>query len=320
MLYIKYIGGLNPRTLDIDFGIETEQTISDCIEELIEVSYEIYKDILDSKISTTIVCGGQSPSYYCLAMMNFSIYNPDLVNIIILPHSKGGVPSKKSEQYLENKMYCDRLLDKKISPQQNVVIIDGVHTGTGIIALENALLYCYPHINITKIAINSAIGVREIEVDKEYILPCEPKFSDIFPRLVNSYHPRDFDNIDLFITEFNIKDNPVAEMIIDISKSYPRINISETEWYKLNNILTDKIISLKIAKESLNYKLSKQKKEEGKNFKPIIIMNRFENKVYKCPICQSVTGTMSVKNPRNTSLFPHRYDCVNKYKIPDEHC
>ena len=46
-------------------------------------------------------------------------------------------------------------------------------------------------------------GISEIRVDQEIILPCEPKFSDTFPRLVQSYHPRDFNNSDLFFVDSN---------------------------------------------------------------------------------------------------------------------
>ena len=71
------------KKLDIYFGITTYQTLGDCVKELIVASYSIYLNLL-SKVNIhpiTIVCGGQSPSYYCLAMMNFKIFNPKLVNI-----------------------------------------------------------------------------------------------------------------------------------------------------------------------------------------------------------------------------------------------
>ena len=40
-------------------------------------------------------------------MMNFKIFDPELVNIIILPHSKAG--QKSTDQLQENKEYCNRL-------------------------------------------------------------------------------------------------------------------------------------------------------------------------------------------------------------------
>ena len=39
----------------------------------------------------------------------------------------------------------------------------------------------------------------------------------------------------------NLEKNPISEMIIDIAKNYPEINVENTLWYKLNNEITDKI-------------------------------------------------------------------------------
>jgi hypothetical protein len=240
--------GAGARKLEIFFGIVTHQTIGDCIKELIEASYNIYDELIKGKYGNpaTIICGGQSPSYYCLAMMNFKIYNPESVNIIILPHSKGG--RKSEDQLKENAEYCKRLKEKGIELNRNVVIIDGVHSGTGILALESALEYCYTNkhdyqnIYVVKIAINATSDIAQIPVDEEIILPCEPKFSDTFPRLVESFHPRDFGNKEKFINNFiNLESNPVAEMIIDIAKGYPEIRVEDTDWFRLNNEATPEI-------------------------------------------------------------------------------
>uniref|UniRef100_A0A6C0E3U9 Uncharacterized protein n=1 Tax=viral metagenome TaxID=1070528 RepID=A0A6C0E3U9_9ZZZZ len=42
------------------------------------------------------------------------------------------------------------------------------------------------------------------------------------------------------------------------------------------------------------------------------------DKIYKCPLCNSLTGTAAVQNPNDTSLFQHAFDCPNKNKIPVE--
>jgi len=230
----KYkLKGGGARKLDIEFGIVTHQTIGDCIKELIEASYDLYSRLLSNsaKHPITIVCGGQSPAYYCLAMMNFSIFNPELVNIVILPHSKGG--TKSYNKISENIKYCERLKERDIRINKNIVIIDGVHSGTGILALESALKHCFSSINVYKIAINAQQGIAEIHVDEEIILPCEPKFSDVFPRLVTHFLPEEIQNrTKKNTTNINKEDNPVAEMIIDIANSNPEIPVEETEWYK----------------------------------------------------------------------------------------
>jgi len=309
-LNLKQYGG-NPIDLNIVFDPVTYQTMADCVKELIEASYNIYNDILRRGVQTTIICGGQSPSYYSLAMMHFSTFNPELVNIVILPHSKGGVKSADITQ--ENILYCERLKEKNIHLFQNVIIIDGVHTGTGILALESALRHCYPDLVISKIALNAQKGIAKIDVDKEIILPCEPKFSDIFPRLVVPYPTWDFNDHSKFITEFQgIDTNQIAQMIIDIAKVFPSTKVEDTEWYKLNNSITDEIRDLK----EIEFKKTEVEKLQTFGFyKPIILTNP---KRYQCPECKTISGTNAPLNPSNLSLFEHDYDCLNKNKIPDE--
>lgn len=317
------------KKINIDFGIITYQTLGDCVKELVESSFEIYNHIINYfSIPVTIICGGQSPAYYCLSMLYSKIYNPEKAEILILPHSKGG---KKSEDQLkENMLYCERLKEKNILLRENVVIIDGVHSGTGILSLESSLKYCFPYINVYKIAINSQKGISKIPVDIEYILPCEPKFSDTFPRLVISYKPSDFRDPSNFINVFNIKDNPIADMIIDLSVSYPDIKIEKSEWYKKNNILTEEIIKVRKDKQisdmeervrlEIEYQREKQVealKEEGGYFKPHILYKNGK-KVYQCPLCKTISGTLAVKYPEKIEYFSHNYDCLNRYKIPKE--
>ena len=67
------IGG--SKKINIDFGIVTYQTLGDCVKELVESSFDIYNYILNYFFyPVTIICGGQSPSYYCLSMMNSKLY------------------------------------------------------------------------------------------------------------------------------------------------------------------------------------------------------------------------------------------------------
>jgi hypothetical protein len=329
--YLKYknkyislkeqIGGLPPRKIEINTGIVTDQTLGDCIKELIDGAYDIYSSILKLPYNTTIICGGQSPSYYCLAMMNFSIYNPK-ANIIILPHSKGGV--KSADQHIENVKYCARLKEKGINLNKNVIIIDGVHSGVGILALEDALKYCYPGTNVQKYAINYGPGISRIPVDKEYYFRCEPKFSDTFPRLITSYLPADFDDASKFRNEFTLADNPIAEMIIDIAKDYPGIRVEDTDWFKVNNIITADIVILRererLERERLERERERLERERlerelletsaGQTFVPIIKTDKNGKKIYECPTCHGNSGT--------NLIITHSFVCTDKYKNPKE--
>ena len=215
-LFISDFKIMSPRQINYD-KTNTHLTLSDCVKELLISSYKIYNEIIKSNIPTTLVCGGQSPAYFCLAMLNFDIYNTELCDIIILPHSKGG--QKSTDQYEENKQYTQRLNEKNIVFKKNVIILDGVHSGTGINALESALLYYNHNLNIHKYAINTDEYIAKIRVTKTYIVKSEPLFSDTFPRIVKSFHPREFKDSSKFITNFiNILNNSIAEMIIDLAK------------------------------------------------------------------------------------------------------
>ena len=306
----------SPNQIDIPTKYVSDQTIGDCIKELIEGSYDIYSSILSLPYETSIICGGQSPAYYCLAMMNFTIYN-EKANIIILPHSKSGQQTKYYEIYAENMTYCDRLKEKGIQLKKNVIIIDSIHSGVGILSLEQALKDCYPNINVGKISINDQ---HQIPVDRKYNFRCQARFSDNFPRIVNSYHPRFFHDATNFITDFINLDNPIAEMIVDIAKEYPEIKVEDTEWYKLNNIITSEIEAektrYKIEQERLKqYQLEKEESARvaketalasAKTFEPIKTKIRAGLDIYQCPIC---------KNECNTKReCEHAWTCPNQYR------
>jgi len=303
---------------DINFGSITHQTMGDCIKELIEASYKLYLRLLQSSVHTTIVCGGQSPAYYCLAMMNFKIYNPKLVDIVILPHSKN--QEKSADPIRENIAYCKQLQKKGIVLRPNVVIIDGVHSGTGILALESALQHCWGHqLIIKKVAINAFSGTRRIPVDEEIFLRCEPKFSDIFPRLVTQYLPHNFDNASMFITDFiGLRDNPIAEMIIEISRQFPENLVEDSDWYKLNNEITEEVSREKViqqikdAEAEARDKFYSEKKIKDdqlrtQSYETIVLTNP---KRYQCPVCNSISGT--------ALIITHDFDCENNLKIPME--
>ena len=292
-------------------------SLSDCVKELLTSSFEIYYEIVKSNIPTTIICGGQSPAYFCLAMLNFDIYNPELCDIIVLPHSKGG--QKSTDQLEENKLYAERLNEKNITFKNNVVILDGVHTGTGINALESALLYYNPSLKIHKYAINTDQYISKINVTKTYIIKSEPLFSDTFPRIVKSFYPREFHNTSKFITNFiDISNNTIANMIIDLAKLYNKINLDDTQWIQLNHGVSEEISRNRNEFNEKQNQLIIQKQNKGIKFKPIHKLNFNNDKVFQCPECLSISGTLAVEIPYDTSLFPHDIYCRYKYAIPCE--
>lgn len=315
-----------PHKLNIKINVPTHQTLGECVKELIEASYKIYTHLVQDGCNT-IVCGGQSPAYYCLAMMNMKIYNPTLLNIVILPHSKSGQKTVNSYlQKKENELYSRGLKAKNIIIKGNIAIIDGVHSGTGILALESALKYCYgPQItSVKKIALNAEKGIARIEVDEEIVLHAEPIFSDVFKRLIPAYYYRDFGDVSKFITEFNLGDNPLADMIIDLASKYPEQKVEDSEWFKLNNDVTPQIEAQRAHLQQLHlYYINRcnfivDDDPTNPNFTPIVVFNDENEKNYICPACNSRSGTWAVKFPTNLSYFSHEKYCPYKNKIPIE--
>lgn len=54
----------------------------------------------------------------------------------------------------------------------------------------------------------------------------------------------------------------------------------------------------------------------GETFKVIVLTNKNGDKIYQCPVCESRSGTGAVKYPQDPTYFHHKYDCINKNKIP----
>ena len=240
-----------PQTLDIDLGFVNHQTLADSVNELIQISHSIYQRLLMKPYPVSLICGGQSPAYYCLAMMHLPIYQPEKVEIIILPHSKcSRKTTEPSEIYQENYQYSQRLRENNIRVYPHITLLDGVHSGTGILALESILQFTFK-VMVEKIAINSCKGIAKIYVNQEIIAPSEPKFSDVFPRLINSYYPREFKDHSKFINQFQLEGNLLATMIMDIAKVYyEKGDVEKTTWFQLNNIVTDAIQEKRDARET----------------------------------------------------------------------
>jgi hypothetical protein len=56
----------------------------------------------------------------------------------------------------------------------------------------------------------------------------------------------------------------------------------------------------------------------AETFDVLVLHNTNGEKIYQCPICETITGTSAPKYRTNTSYFTHRWNCPNKNKIPIE--
>lgn len=56
----------------------------------------------------------------------------------------------------------------------------------------------------------------------------------------------------------------------------------------------------------------------GETFKVIVLTNKYGDKIYQCPVCESQSGTAAVQYPQNPDYFHHSFECINKNKYPLE--
>jgi hypothetical protein len=66
---------------------------------------------------------------------------------------------------------------------------------------------------------------------------------------------------------------------------------------------------------------TEEKKEERNiegTFTPIVLENKYGDKVYQCPYkeCLFITGTGAVEYPQELKYWSHCFDCINKNKLP----
>ena len=73
-----------------------------------------------------------------------------------------------------------------------------------------------------------------------------------------------------------------------------------------------------LSKIKFSKNVDKKRKRTSETFIAEVLLNKTGEKIYKCPICTTVTGTYAAKYPTDTSFFAHREDCPNKNKIPIE--
>ena len=127
----------------------------------------------------------------------------------------------------------------------------------------------------------------------------------------------------------DIYDNELTvEKIIDMVLQFCRINFSlepQVELYYFSALVGKcgkAIISPNnITTDLCNIRNTSEKKKERNiegTFTPIVLENKYGDKVYQCPECLYTTGTGAVSFPNDLSYWSHNHDCINKNKVPVE--
>jgi len=214
--------------------ITVDITLTGTIKELLNVSNSIYNYVLSqkSKPITYLICVGQSPAYYALAMMNLPSYDKQNVQIIVLPYSSQINPTNDQEL-----SYIKQLKDNGLNfnMDDEYYFLDQAQSG---ITFKH-FLFMFKRASMSRnnylLLLNSG-GFRYesnyisgINIKEHFISPNLPRFSDTFPRIVMHYKPDMFEIKPMIIGFINM-DNPLVKMIIDCAKIYP-----SKDWYKLTD-------------------------------------------------------------------------------------
>jgi len=107
-------------------------------------------------------------------------------------------------------------------------------------------------------------------------------------------------------------------MIIDIANQYPTTKVEDTEWYKLNNEITEEIAILKKENEikqlANKQRLAKKELEDlkllqkSKETFEVTVINNGKSNLYECPLCKMRNFTIT--------KFSHIFTCENNGKTP----
>jgi len=106
----------------------------------------------------------------------------------------------------------------------------------------------------------------------------------------------------------------VRKWLIIEFKIEPEIKIYSCKYFMCGKA----IVSPNNISTTLKFIKIIEKKEkiiiEGK-FTPIVLENKYGDKVYKCPSCNFISGSGAVKYPEELKYWSHSFSCINKNKL-----
>lgn len=186
---------------------------STVIDEIIALSFEIYRFLLSEAAQVgpiTLCCPGQSPAYIALAMKNLACFNKDLVDVVVLPYSKGGCANISVD---ERHKYGSALKSTGINFRDTIYILDYVNSGAGINTFEKMLISNNICRFIKKLAIVDP-KYRPSEVFyKSFTAAYIHNLSHIYPRIVQHYPVTNFGKMPFVADFINVGENTVAALI-----------------------------------------------------------------------------------------------------------
>jgi hypothetical protein len=184
-------------------------------EEIVNVSVEIYNFLLLfanlKKQALTLVCGGQSPAYFALAILNLKIYRPEIVEVVVLPYSKKGLIG---DVVKESYIYKRRLDEAGFQLRRCAIILDYILSGVGIRSLKKTLEICYPDTNVGLISINQTGSTHMIPVYRQFTASCMSFLLKREQRIVQTYTPLHFTEEKIKLGFINLEHDDLATIVL----------------------------------------------------------------------------------------------------------
>jgi hypothetical protein len=215
-MYFIFFEDIKGKFVYVLAHVDMAMTLESVAEEVIKVSNEIYRFVLllaeSKKQYISLVCAGQSPAYFALAIMNLKIYRPEIVEIVVLPYSKKGAAGNISK---ESDIYKLRLDEVGVHLRPRIIILDYILSGVGILSLKKTLENCYPDSSIGLISINQSGCTHSIPVYKQFTTSCMSFLLYRQERIVQHYTPLSFLEEKLHIGFINLETDMLASLVLE---------------------------------------------------------------------------------------------------------
>ena len=213
---IFFFDGIKSRIVYLSDNVGMTMTLDNVAEEVIRSAGEIYDFLLflakAKRCNISLVCAGQSPAYFALAILNLKIYRPEIVEVVVLPYSKKGAVGNINK---ECDLYKLRLDEAGVKLRGFVILFDYILSGVGIISLKKTLEICFPDSLIGLISINQTGCTHSVPVYKQFTTSCMSFLLYRQERIVQQYMPSSFLEERMNTGFINLETDMLAKIVLE---------------------------------------------------------------------------------------------------------
>jgi len=191
-------------------------TLESVADEVVKSAGEIYDFLLflakAKRCSISLVCAGQSPAYFALAILNLKTYRSEIVEVVVLPYSKKGAAGQVTK---ESDIYKLRLDEAGVKLRGVVILFDYILSGVGILSMKKTLEICYPDSLIGLISINQTGCTHSVPVYKQFTTPSMSFLLYRQERIVQYYLPHSFSEEKMQVGFINLETDELAALVLE---------------------------------------------------------------------------------------------------------